>query len=29
MIGEVGGHVLGIVFNRRRQYIPRFLYRFL
>jgi Mrp family chromosome partitioning ATPase len=29
MIGEVGGHILGIVFNRRRQYIPRFLYRFL
>jgi succinoglycan biosynthesis transport protein ExoP len=29
MMGEVGGHVLGIVFNRRRQYIPRFLYRFL
>jgi Mrp family chromosome partitioning ATPase len=29
MIGDVGGHVLGIVFNRRRQYIPRFLYRFL
>jgi Mrp family chromosome partitioning ATPase len=29
MIGEVGGHVVGIVFNRRRQYIPRFLYRFL
>ncbi len=29
MIGEVGGHIIGIVFNRRRQYIPRFLYRFL
>ena len=29
MIGEVGGHILGIVFNRRRQYIPRILYRFL
>jgi Mrp family chromosome partitioning ATPase len=29
MIGDIGGHILGIVFNRRRQYIPRFLYRFL
>jgi Mrp family chromosome partitioning ATPase len=29
MISEAGGHIVGIVFNRRRQYIPRFLYRFL
>ncbi|MBI3517660.1 MAG: hypothetical protein HY060_26805 [Proteobacteria bacterium] len=29
MITEAGGHMLGIVFNRRNQYIPRFLYRFL
>jgi Mrp family chromosome partitioning ATPase len=29
MLGEVGGHIIGIVFNRRRQYIPRILYRFL
>lgn len=28
-IEEVGGHVIGIVFNKRRQYIPRLLYRLL
>ena len=28
-IEEVGGHVIGIVFNKRKQYIPRVLYRLL
>jgi Mrp family chromosome partitioning ATPase len=29
MIEEAGGHILGLVFNKRRQYIPKFLYRLL
>ncbi|SRR5258706_8124799 len=29
MIEEAGGHILGLVFNKRRQYVPRFLYKWL
>ena len=28
-VEAAGGHILGIVFNRRKQYIPTFIYRWL
>jgi len=29
MIENAGGHILGLVFNKRQQYIPKFLYKLL
>jgi hypothetical protein len=26
---SVGGNILGIVFNKRRYYIPQFIYKYL